>query len=99
MFIRFQDAVSILNCAADLFDTERATRATAVSSAKILIAKAGRFIGGQAIQLHGAIGLTQEHEVGQYYLRFLVFERMFGDANFHLERYEKYRLQAMLEKP
>jgi butyryl-CoA dehydrogenase len=38
------------------------------------------------VQLHGAIGMTQEYEVGAYVKRLAVAAKLYGDATFHLER-------------
>jgi pimeloyl-CoA dehydrogenase small subunit len=41
-------------------------RSHAVSAAKVQIGRSGRFVGQQAIQLHGGVGVTQEYSVGHY---------------------------------
>lgn len=62
------------------------SRWKAVSAAKVLIVRAGRFVGRQAIQLHGGIGLTEEHMTGHYYRRLAVGERLLGGQAEHLAR-------------
>jgi alkylation response protein AidB-like acyl-CoA dehydrogenase len=62
-------------------------RALGVSAAKVKIADAAAVVGGQAIQLHGGIGVTEEHAIGHYYRRLYVIARSFGTADTHLERY------------
>lgn len=62
-------------------------RARAASAAKYQIARSGRFVGQNAIQLHGAIGMTQEYKVGHYFKRMTAIERILGDADYHLARY------------
>lgn len=71
------------NLSLDLPDTERKK---AVSLAKIQLIDSARFIGRQAIQLHGGIGMTDEFAVGHYFKRLLVFETYFGDNSYHLKR-------------
>ena len=63
------------------------TRARTLSACKLRMARAARFIGAQSIQLHGAIALTQEYEVGRLYQRLLVLEKTWGDAEFHARRF------------
>lgn len=58
----------------------------AQSAAKIAIAKAARFIGQQAVQLHGGIGVTMEYKLGHLFKRLTVIEQQFGDRAFHLDR-------------
>lgn len=58
----------------------------AASAAKWLISRAGLFVTGQGIQLHGGIGTTEECVVGHHYKAMLTFEKRLGDADFHLTR-------------
>lgn len=62
-------------------------RARLLSACKLRMARAARFIGAQSIQLHGAIALTQEYEVGRLYQRLLVLDKTWGDAEFHARRF------------
>jgi pimeloyl-CoA dehydrogenase small subunit len=59
-------------------------RRLAISAAKVQIGRSGRFIGQQAIQIHGGIGMTMEHSVGHYFKRVTMIDAMFGDADHHL---------------
>jgi pimeloyl-CoA dehydrogenase small subunit len=59
-------------------------RNQALSAAKVQICRSGRFIGEQAVQLHGGIGVTEECHVGHYYRRLTMLELLFGDAPHHL---------------
>jgi pimeloyl-CoA dehydrogenase small subunit len=61
-------------------------RAKAMSAAKIQIGKSARFVGQQAIQLHGGIGATEELKVGHYFRRLTMMESQFGDTDFHIGR-------------
>jgi alkylation response protein AidB-like acyl-CoA dehydrogenase len=62
-------------------------RKRALSAARAQAAKSGRFIGQQAIQLHGGIGMSEEYRVGHYFKRMTLVERLLGDRDFHLRRY------------
>ena len=48
---------------------------------------AGRQVGEWAIQMHGAMGMTDECRVGHYAKRLLVIGQLFGDASYHLDRF------------
>jgi alkylation response protein AidB-like acyl-CoA dehydrogenase len=61
-------------------------RAIAVANAKVQLAESGRFVSQQAIQLHGGIGITDEHDVGLYFKRMIALNASFGDAQHHLAR-------------
>ena len=63
----------------------RASAAQAISAAKVQIGRSGRFVGQQAIQIHGGIGMTMETKVGHYFKRVTVIDTQFGDADYHLD--------------
>jgi pimeloyl-CoA dehydrogenase small subunit len=61
-------------------------RANAVAAAKVQIGRSGKFVGQQAIQLHGGIGMTMEARIGHYFKRLTMIENTFGDTDYHLRR-------------
>jgi alkylation response protein AidB-like acyl-CoA dehydrogenase len=65
-------------------DTERAR---AVSAAKVTIGRAVRFVGQNAVQLHGGMGMTEELAIGHYFKRLTAIEHELGTASTHLARY------------
>jgi len=65
-------------------------RCTALSAAKALMGQAARFIGQQAVQLHGGMGMTDELNVSHYFKRLLAFELRCGTTDQHLENYRKH---------
>jgi alkylation response protein AidB-like acyl-CoA dehydrogenase len=65
---------------------EPAQRRRIVSAAKHLAARWGRECGLQAIQMHGAMGMTDECRIGHYAKRLTVIGQIWGDAAFHLRR-------------
>ena len=68
---------------ASLESDDARTRQRTVSQAKAVIGRAARFVCGQAIQLHGGIGMTEEYQVGHYYKRAVVAELLFGSSDAH----------------
>ncbi len=89
MFIRIELSRSILYRGLEaLEDSNVAARKKAVSASKVYIGLSGKYVGGQTIQLHGGIGLTEECAVGHYYKRFLVLDVLFGNADYHLNRFQ-----------
>ncbi|MGH8481538.1 MAG: acyl-CoA dehydrogenase family protein, partial [Nevskiaceae bacterium] len=68
-------------------------RRRALSAAKAYIGQAGRFVGQQAVQLHGGIGVTDEASVSHYFKRLTLINATFGDADHHLGRFS----DALLE--
>lgn len=64
-------------------------RARIVSAAKVLAGDAGRRAGRTAIQLHGAMGMTDDCRVGRYAKRLLAIDKRLGDAAWHLDRFDR----------
>ena len=62
-------------------------RAQAASAAKVMISSAARFVGQNAVQLHGAMGMTDELAVGHYFKRLGAIAADFGDEDHHRARY------------
>jgi alkylation response protein AidB-like acyl-CoA dehydrogenase len=50
---------------------------------KVMVGRAGRQIGGEAIQMHGGMGMTNEMPVGFYVKRLMIINTLFGDADYH----------------
>jgi alkylation response protein AidB-like acyl-CoA dehydrogenase len=62
-------------------------RRRALSAAKVVIAEAARFVGQQAVQLHGGMGMTDELKVSHWFKRLTAVEILCGDGDFHLQRF------------
>jgi alkylation response protein AidB-like acyl-CoA dehydrogenase len=62
-------------------------RRRAMSAAKVVIGQSSRFIGQQAVQLHGGMGMTDELVVSHWFKRLTSAELMFGDSDTHLQRF------------
>jgi len=87
MFVAVEQARSMsmfATMAADFDDARE--RANAVAAAKVQIGKSLKFVGEQAIQLHGGIGMTMEAKIGHYFKRLTMIENTFGDSDYHLRR-------------
>ena len=80
-----QARATMLMAAARIDDAERASRRRAVSAAKYLCGRSGRFVGEQAVQLHGGMGMTDALDVGWYFKRLICLDLLYGDAGHHLE--------------
>ena len=62
-------------------------RRAAASNAKARASQAALIIAGQSLQMHGAIGFSDEYELGIYVNRSLVLAARHGNAAFHRRRY------------
>jgi alkylation response protein AidB-like acyl-CoA dehydrogenase len=88
MFVEAELAKSASLLAALRIESEDALlRQESISAAKAQIATSGRLVSQQAIQLHGGIGITDEHDIGLYFKRMHVLNTLFGDEDFHTARY------------
>ena len=95
MLIALEQARSMACVAALAVDSaEPARRQGLVSAAKVRIGRAARLISKEAIQMHGAMGMTDECRVGHYVKRLLVVEQLFGDVQYHLQRFRASPVQA-----
>jgi pimeloyl-CoA dehydrogenase small subunit len=85
MLIALEQARSMAMFATMMAAEENAAeRRNAISAAKVQIGRSGKFVGQQATQLHGGIGMTMEYKVGHYFKRVTMIDTMFGDADHHL---------------
>ncbi len=61
---------------------------------KAEIGKSGRYLGQQAVQLHGGIGMTDELNVGAYFKRLTAMDLLLGNRDYQLSRLVKARSAA-----
>jgi len=88
MVIHLEQARSMAMLAAvKLGSQDAGERRRAVSAAKYRINQAARFIGQQAVQLHGGMGVTDELPAAHYFKRLATIELTLGDADHHLARF------------
>ena len=87
MLVAAEEARSMALLAAhSLAEPDAEQRADDLSRARIVVARCGRFVGQQAVQLHGGIGMTEDYAAGHYLRTLTVSAQLFGDAEWHLER-------------
>jgi alkylation response protein AidB-like acyl-CoA dehydrogenase len=88
MFLNAEQATSMSYLAAiKCVEPEAGERRRALSAAKVAIGQAGRFVGQQAIQLHGGMGMTDELIVSHYFKRLTAIDLTFGDTDFHIQQF------------
>jgi hypothetical protein len=87
MAMQCDEARSIALRAALKADAEPVERGRAASGAKAKIGKCARFVAEQAVQLHGAMGVTEELDIGSYFKRLLAFDTLFGGSAHHYRRH------------
>jgi len=88
MFIHLEQARSMAMLAAvKVGSGDGEERRRVVSAAKVRVGQAARFVGQQAVQLHGGMGVTDELPAAHYFKRLAMIEVTLGDADHHLERF------------
>jgi alkylation response protein AidB-like acyl-CoA dehydrogenase len=89
MFMEVEQAVSMTTMATLKLDLPANDRMAAVSSCKAKVSRACKFVGQNAIQTHGGIGITNELAIGHFFKRATMIEGQFGSADHHYERFER----------
>jgi alkylation response protein AidB-like acyl-CoA dehydrogenase len=92
MFMEVEQAKSMTLMATLKLALPDDKRMAAVSACKAKVSSACKFVGQNAIQTHGGIGITQELAIGHYFKRATMIESQFGSQDFHFGRYERLTL-------
>ncbi|MEM7762821.1 MAG: acyl-CoA dehydrogenase family protein [Pseudomonadota bacterium] len=88
MFVMYEQTRSLLLHAVMMQDEDNAEAAArAVAALKIQIGTEARKLGEEAVQLHGGMGFTWELDVAHYFKRLTMIDTLFGNADYHLDRY------------
>ncbi|WGR95612.1 acyl-CoA dehydrogenase [Bradyrhizobium sp. ISRA443] len=87
MAMQVDEARSMALRAALMAGAEPVERSRAASGAKAKIGKCARFVAEQSVQLHGAMGVTEELDIGSYFKRLLAFDTLFGGSAHHYRRH------------
>lgn len=87
MLMACEQTHSLLLWAAMLTADGDADARKAISALKYQIGTAGRTVAQDAVQIHGGMGVTWELDISHYFKRFTAIELLFGNADFHLNRY------------
>jgi len=89
MFMAYEQSVSMTYMVNLKLEEDDAERTKAAAGAKVQIGKAGRFVGQEAVQLHGGMGMTDELNVGHYFKRLTMIDTQFGNVDYQLKRYSE----------
>lgn len=83
MYVSVEEARSLAMHACSMLPEDRATRGRWASAAKAFASSAGRKVGEEGVQLHGAIGMTDDYVAGGLYKRLAAIANQYGDAEWH----------------
>lgn len=88
MFMEYEQCKSLLYRATlEAAQGDSATAQRSIHALKHLVGKTGIFIGENAVQTHGGMGMTEELKIGHYFKRLLIIDAQFGNADFHLQKF------------
>ena len=87
MHVAHEQAGAITLKAALSLNAAPAQRARMASACKTQVCQEAAFVAKAAVQLHGAIGITDELDVGRYFKHIMLFQHVFGGADYHLRRF------------
>lgn len=91
MFIETEQSRSLLMKATQEMAEESENARKTIHGLKVMIGSAGKFVGENAVQLHGGMGVTEELRVGHYFKRLTVINTLFGNADYHLDAFINYK--------
>jgi alkylation response protein AidB-like acyl-CoA dehydrogenase len=91
MHIAIREAAVMTRRATNETWADDRARQAATSAAKVMVGRAMRLVGPGCVQLHGAVGTTDECVISHYYKRLSVLEPMFGNTDWHVKRLTKLR--------
>ncbi|MGB0624375.1 MAG: acyl-CoA dehydrogenase family protein [Luminiphilus sp.] len=83
----YEQSKSLLFKALCEYKQDPAMAAETVHALKVLIDRNGKHVFGEAIQMHGGMGMTDELDIGHYAKRLMMINTTFGDANYHRNRF------------
>ena len=91
VFMSYEQVRSLAYATAARLSTQitESERARLTSALKFEVAKAGRHVGQEAIQLHGGMGMTDELPIGHYFKRLTCINATLGDRHYHLQRFRQ----------
>lgn len=91
MFGELEFARSVVRDAQSAIDDGREDVGEAASSAKARCSDVAKLIAGEAVQMYGGIGMTDDEEIGMFFKRLKSTELTLGDSIYHRDRYASLR--------
>jgi len=89
MFCALELAKSVLVDALSALDDGRSDIPNVASALKARMTDLSRLVTREAVQMHGGIGMTDEHDIGFYLKRGAATEAMLGDSAYHRDRFAR----------
>lgn len=90
-FMSFEQAKSLLYRAVCALTDDQEDEVQAIHALRVMVDKAGKHIFGEAIQLHGGMGITDELDIGHYAKRLMMINTTFGNRDYHQAKFNALR--------
>lgn len=90
-FMSYEQAKSLLYRAVCAIDDDNEDAVTAIHALRVMVDKAGKHIFGEAIQLHGGMGITDELDIGHFAKRLMMINTTFGNGDYHQAKFNALR--------
>ena len=87
MFIEYNLAKSLCMKATMLLNQDSDDAQRHIHALKFLIGKTSRFVGQNAVQLHGGMGMTEDLAIAHYFKRLMMIDATFGHTDIHLDAF------------
>ena len=92
MAVCCEEALSACELAALQLDRGDGDATALASMAKVKVGRAARFVAQQAVQLHGAMGVTEELAIASYFRRLMAFTQQYGATDWHAQAFAERQL-------
>ncbi|GAB3281605.1 acyl-CoA dehydrogenase family protein [Parahaliea aestuarii] len=90
-FMAYEQTKSLLYRAVCELEEGADSAPATIHALKVMVERAGKLIYGEAIQLHGGMGLTDELDIGHYAKRLMMINATFGNGDYHQGRFDELR--------
>ena len=90
-FISYEQTKSLLYRAVCALTDEQEDEVQAIHALRVMVDKAGKHVFGEAIQLHGGMGITDELDIGHYAKRLMMINTSFGNGDYHQAKFNELR--------
>jgi alkylation response protein AidB-like acyl-CoA dehydrogenase len=87
MFIEYNLAKSLCMKATMLENQKTDDAQRHIHALKFLVGKTSRFVGQNAVQLHGGMGMTEDLAIAHYFKRLMMIDATFGHTDIHLQAF------------
>jgi acyl-CoA dehydrogenase len=89
LYAELQLARSIVLQGLQAADAGEEDLARAASAAKAKLCEVATLVTNESLQMHGGIGMTDEHDIGLFLKRARVLQQLFGDYHYHIDRFAR----------